>query len=537
MADPVYVLAPEPKWYLVDNYGRPTAGFMYTYSNLNPTEYKPVYSDISGNNPLPQPVPFAANGTAGPIYFEFYSDTPTDVYYLRFYDEDNNFLYDVPNFLAGLGTGGGTISAAFNLKNYVGNNVFLDNYYNSGASDNTGASQEFTASPVPNNTVLAPSNHNSFIDPDIRFFTDGSGGDSTISFQEFLYGASVLTADVTPQYYLQYANTSAGTGENFKGVQFPIQPKVTTLANQVATVTFWARCTIGNSLIRIAYKQFFGTPVTGSPPTATEFTILGGAPVTLTGDWTRYSITHTIPSVATTTVSSTGDDALYLCFLFPNDDVSTIEFTKLSMFLGASAPMSDFTSVQQINALINDDRTGDTKSGMRYNSSAPGGWVKMIDGTVGPATATVGSTPIARANNDCWFLYSDIWNNTSTTNCPIYTSAGVASTKGSTAADDWDANKRIALPNNAGRVVSNISGSHVIGSSAGEDTHTLTVPEMPSHTHTPNAGNGNIVVPQSGGNTYANGNLGLGASLNPTGGSGAHNNIQPTTYIPMIMKL
>ncbi len=529
MADPTYALGVQPNWYLVDNVGRPTAGFMYTYSNLNPTDYKPVYSDASNNFPYPNPVPFAENGTAGPIYFEFDSDTPDELYYLRFYDEDMNFLYDINNYNGGAGGGSGNITTAINLKNYAGNNVFQ---WNTGDS----------ASPVADNTILAPSNHNNFIDPDIRFFNDVVDGTDQITFPEFTLGLNPLVTDVTPQYYLEYSCTVAGS-DTVKYIQFPIQPKVNTLNDQNITVTFWAQFTGGaGDTVTIQTRQFFGTANGSVTPSADVFHVIG-APVTVDATWTKYSVSGTIPGVSTKTLSSNGDDALYLIVSLPNATTSTIDITKVSMYLGDTAPLSDFNSMQQIEALIESPRTGDTKPGMSYSSYVPGGWCRLNDGTVGPETASVGGPTIIRANVDTWFLYSYIWNSTSNADCPIYTSAGVASTRGATASDDWEANKRIALPNGSGRVVANINGSHVIGSSAGVDSANVTLNETPDHKHDAPAGSPMLVTSPSSGIYVGGGGLGTGLSSPATGtvtghgGQTALSRIQPTVYMPTIIKL
>ncbi len=64
----------------------------------------------------------------------------------------------------------------------------------------------------------------------------------------------------------------------------------------------------------------------------------------------------------------------------------------------------------------------------------------------------------------------------------------------------------------------------------GEETHVLTVPEMPAHTHpqTPASGTGagNLV-----GNAAASGSV-----TGSTGGDGAHNNIQPVMGVNFIIK-
>lgn len=74
-------------------------------------------------------------------------------------------------------------------------------------------------------------------------------------------------------------------------------------------------------------------------------------------------------------------------------------------------------------------------------SSAPTGWVKGNGGTIGDASS--GAT--TRANADTADLFALIWA-LDATNFPITTSAGAASTRGATAAEDYAAHKRLPLP-------------------------------------------------------------------------------------------
>lgn len=542
MTTKTFSLGPQPEWYLVDNVGKPTAGFLFTYDNLNLTQFKPTYQDIGGTLPNTNPIRFAENGTAPPIYFQFDSATPNDnAYYLVFKDENNNLLYDVPNYIASGGGGGSNISTAVNLKNYTGNNVYE---YNIGSTIPAGPS-------VPNNRFLAPSNHMNFIDPDIRFFNNAVGALDSITFPEFVQGSNPLTGDVTPQYYLQYDCTSIG-GDTFKYIQFPIQPKVTTLDSQQITVKFWARSTIGASTVAIQIKQFYGTPTLSVVPTITDFTPIG-VPISLTGNWVQYTVTGTIPSVSLKTLSPTGDDAVYLIFNLPTAAITTIQLTKVSMYLGTSAPISDFNSFQQIEALIESPRTGDLKAGMQYATYIPKGWIAFDTGGLGDAVSQAGHNNSNTPNT--WFLFNMIWNSTTNAQCQLH-SQGPAFTpinRGTSAQNDWENHTVLSMPISLGCVIANIFLGHVTGESGGSETVSLTDPQNGPHTHgattTLSLPNGQLLWNDGVNRTFSfsaadtnaqnhrGGSLAATTTIASSGSGAPHNNIQPTTYIPYIIKL
>lgn len=194
---------------------------------------------------------------------------------------------------------------------------------------------------------------------------------------------------------------------------------------------------------------------------------------------------------------------------------------------------------------------------LEYDGSALiDGWIWADGKTIGNAS----SNATNRANIDCLDLFTLIWNSYSNTVRPIYTSAGVATTRGASAAADWAANKAITVKDKRGFVSagkddmggtaanrltsSNVLGVNgaVLGATGGEQMHALTVSENGPHTHQidgyslGNTGAGYQLDRFAAGNETGTGfnfQLGSGAS-----GSGSpHNNVQPTTISNFLIKL
>jgi microcystin-dependent protein len=99
-----------------------------------------------------------------------------------------------------------------------------------------------------------------------------------------------------------------------------------------------------------------------------------------------------------------------------------------------------------------------------------------------------------------------------------------------------DGKLTFALPDLRGRVIISASAAHAQGQLGGEETHTLTVDEMPAHTHVAhgNTADGNLDTPQanvwaSNDNAYRSAGT---AHMDPnaiatTGGGHAHNTMPP----------
>lgn len=541
-----YLLAPTPKWVIIDNSGGVAGGAkLYTYRSLNKTEKKTVYQDPGGTIPWDNPIIFDLNGTQGPFYWAVDSDDLEDTYYLEAYDSQNNLLWTVDNFYPPGEGGGGTVTSYIPIVNYITNNQFInhiDDIAGNIAPNNS----------LPTNLVIAPSNHKGFtpaeitpvvgtngvVGPDIRFVKNNINASDNISFPVFPLASYPLTGDVTPVDYVRYQCTNSPSGETYKSFQFPITQKVKNLSNQSMTFGCWAAVASGTSDINIYVRQYFGS---GTAASAEVRTLIGTANLNTT--WTWYPISFSIPSVAGKSLGTPGqqtnDDALYIQIEMPLGQPCDVYFTKPALFLGDVDPELEFDSYDQIDSINQTARTGDIKTG--YWSSTLPGWVAMNDGSIGNA----GSGATTRANQDTFQLYKTLWDAVSNTWAPVSTG------RGATAVDDFIAGKKLTLPRALGRALSEAGAgagltSRALGQYLGNELITYTA--MPLHNHV--GSSAAINVGSGGGGFFPTGtsltaatpitvSLNIasagGGTLNTQGA--ADGNMPPSTYTNFFIKL
>jgi hypothetical protein len=523
-----YVLAPIPKWYFADNAGRPLAGgTMQVKSSLNPALDKQVFQDPTGTNPYPNPVVFAENGTAGPFYWRIDSTQPQDLYFLDVFDSNGNPIFNVQDYpIAGGGGGGGGGTTALPIKNLIVNNSFINNI---GAT---------STNPIADNTFLSPSAHSNLEFPDMTFFHTGTlGAVDTITFNPFTpFGLNPFGSDYVTPYYVNYSCSNNPVAELTKGYRIPLAPFVATMAGQTFSVKFRARCNSGANTINVRALQYFGTGGTPSPSVRTV-----DVPFNLTNVWTEYSLFIALPVVAGQTPGNSQDDGTYLEISLPINQNTSIDIAKVACYPGTIVPLTDFESVEEIEAQAETPRTGDIRisaNGFSNNNlmNRQAGWIPLNDGTIGDSSS--GAT--TRAKPDAWLLYQLLFDNTVAADCPLFDNTGAPIAKSGTALSNWNDHNRLKLPVMTDSVPANRgTESNALGHHFGAHTATLLATNLPPHKHqviiNANSGVGLVdaVVKGNGagaGNVVRNSEDGPGTSA-PFGID------QPTTYYNMIIKL
>lgn len=155
---------------------------------------------------------------------------------------------------------------------------------------------------------------------------------------------------------------------------------------------------------------------------------------------------------------------------------------------------------------------------------------------------TIGSPTSGASIAQSWLftLYEYLWGSYTNTDAPLLTSTGAPSGRGTSALNDWNANRRLTFPDYRGRAIIAVGQgagltARTPGNFVGAETHTLTIEQIPPHNH---AITGGFFQSASGGNVSLQTIAGNTINLNqPTsqGNGQAHNNMQPSIALPLFI--
>jgi hypothetical protein len=162
-----------------------------------------------------------------------------------------------------------------------------------------------------------------------RFKTihDGTGATRTISQQSFTAGTAPV-AGYEGQFFMRYAVTVAGSGNNYQGMWQLIED-VRTFANQPITISFWAKAD-ANRTVNVDLFQNFGSG--GS----TEVSVTLSAPsVAATTSWQRFTLTASVPSIAGKTIGAGSN--LRFGYYAPPATACTIDIWGVQIEYGSKA--------------------------------------------------------------------------------------------------------------------------------------------------------------------------------------------------------
>jgi len=135
---------------------------------------------------------------------------------------------------------------------------------------------------------------------------NNSGATVNITQQTFTPGTAPVVG-YESAYYLQYAQTVAGSGATYSQLVQKIED-VRKFANQTITVSFWAKSASGTINVSPVWGQYFGTGGT----TGTFETGFNPGTISVTTTWTRYTAQLTVPSIAGKTIGTNNCSYFYL---------------------------------------------------------------------------------------------------------------------------------------------------------------------------------------------------------------------------------
>jgi hypothetical protein len=207
--------------------------------------------------------------------------------------------------------------------------------------------------------------------------TTGAGKTISQSQQTFTAGTAPVSGYESKYFYRIAITGTAGSGYTYEALEQPIED-VRTFANTTVTLSFWAKSSTSSS-VTPKLTQNFGTG--GS----TSIDITGSA-IALTNNWTRYTQTLVVPTVATKTITS--NSALIFALTFPNNTLYTVDVWGAQLEQSSSATSfttatetigGEFALCQRYYYRMSNSSTATSyfASGVQFNGSTAYAYIKF----------------------------------------------------------------------------------------------------------------------------------------------------------------
>jgi microcystin-dependent protein len=521
-----FIRGSNPIWFEVDLTAHAFDDTFYLFILDNEIPYSPltVWQDPFGNVAWTNPIRFLANGTLpNNIYFD-----PDVVYRLEFRQGDTQadpLIYLVENYVPGVGGDIPVDDTSFSTDNQISNPQF--------------ALINFT-SPLTLNSI---SSQVIKIAPDWFLNLTGSGN---VTLTQVLLNSSVedpTNASYALQIQLSGSWTNVYLSQRFEqnGVLWSntfVSSSITALSgNAPQNISAILVDSQGNSLTTVlnttslteTFNVYEGVGEIGAsvntdfPPGAYieyQLTLPNNANVTLTSvQLISGDVAITYPYEQSTIqrqIDQTYHDA------YPIVPVGmVIDYfgfgTPAHYFLCNGATKSRFTYNQLFSTLTNLETvtltmgtpTFNVANGALYAVGLPVEGNGIPNGTtiitISTNTITLSANATVTGANQLRFFTVGNGDGSTTFNLPSLAGA--------------------VLAGSGGTLFSTTKG---VGSSGGEATHTLTIAEMPAHTHPPLAPSTAFITGGTGGASSAGTSVSAALTTGSRGGDGAHNNVQPT---------
>ena len=130
-----------------------------------------------------------------------------------------------------------------------------------------------------------------------RYQSYWNGGVSVVISQQNFTPGTAPVAGYESSYFYRWAQATNGSGMTYCSIAYQPIENVRTFAGQTVTISFWAKADAARQLD----VGVFPTYGTGGSAAVYNYATLG---MNITTNWTRYSITYNVPSVAGKTIGA-----------------------------------------------------------------------------------------------------------------------------------------------------------------------------------------------------------------------------------------